>query len=482
MFKIHFFPLLIALLTTTTACLRSEETSWLELPKIETTSVHQIGTTSFAYKCTILNEGSGQITAFGIVYGTAPNLTIEKDHSTNILEQSSNLDPNASHWVKNLPINQKIYVRAYATNPAGTSYGAMREVYLQRSVESLNIFPVHLELEEEQTSSLRLTFTPNNPQNTKVNWTCTPSDVATINGEGEVKALKVGTATITAVSQDRNVQATCHLTIKKKNIPITALRLLPELTLHLGESQVIDYEIIPTQATDPTVLWTSSDESIVKVENGRVTALAQGEATITLSTTDRKQSATCRIIVLPHRIAVSEIVLDTKSKTLILGASFRLKATIRPSNADNKVVKWTSSNPIVATVDQQGMVKGLKVGLANITATALDGQHQATCQLKVQESTGESPTFVEMKKQIDAFTTEFKADKKDIEQAINQNNRDDMDYYYGQLHDYYLPKLAKLARETNQKQKEMTDHEMKLLTEELKAINNEINQLLAKCQ
>ncbi|MDO5074626.1 MAG: Ig-like domain-containing protein [Bacteroidales bacterium] len=480
--SLHTLALLLTTLGLLWACGPTQEDTPLEAPSVETTKVFNIGTTGFSYICRILNEGSGDITACGIVYATQPQPTLQTARSTNLLAPPTDLTLPTEHRVEGLDINQKYYVRAYATNPAGTSYGATREVYLQRSVEGLNILPESLELEEEQTFVLKLKFTPDNPQNARVTWSCTPSDVGTINDEGEITALKAGTATITAHSQDRDVQATCHLTVKKKVIPVASLHLLPQLTLHLGESQTLAYEVLPAEATERTVLWSSSNESVVQVKDGRVSARAEGQVTITLSTPDGKHTATCHIIVLPRRIAVSGIDLDSKSKTLPLGAAFQLKATIRPANADNKVLKWTSSHPTVASVDQQGRVQALKVGKTTITVTTLDGQHQASCQVQVQEATGESPTFVEMKKKIDAFQAEFQADKKDIEKAIADKNRDDMDYYYGQLHDYYQPLLMQLAQEASKRKKEMTAQELQLLQEALNLINHEINQLLAKCQ
>ena len=123
---------------------------------------------------------------------------------------------------------------------------------------------------------------------------------------------------------------------------------------------------------DDTVSWKSSNESVATVDQkGTVTAKKPGTATITATAVDGKVSAKCEITVEP--IKSSDITLSTRAATLNVGKTLTLKATVYPTNASNKTVTWSSSNPKVATVNASGKVTGKKAGTAVITAKTADG-------------------------------------------------------------------------------------------------------------
>lgn len=90
----------------------------------------------------------------------------------------------------------------------------------------------------------------------------------------------------------------------------------------------------------------------------------------------------------PDVTPVTGVKLDITTKTLAIGESFALKATVEPSNADNKDVRWSSSDPAIASVDKDGKVKALKVGTCTITVTTDDGNFTATCKITVTTATG----------------------------------------------------------------------------------------------
>lgn len=92
--------------------------------------------------------------------------------------------------------------------------------------------------------------------------------------------------------------------------------------------------------------------------------------------------------VTPDAIAVTGIKLDATSKTLAVGESFTLKATVEPANADNKKVRWSSSNSTIASVDKDGKVQALQAGTCKITVTTDDGDYTADCEITVSIATG----------------------------------------------------------------------------------------------
>jgi len=141
--------------------------------------------------------------------------------------------------------------------------------------------------------------------------------------------------------------------------------------------------VLPENATNRNVTWSSSNPAVATVANGIVTAVSLGEATITATTEDGGHTATSEITVsLTPTIPVTDVTLSRASTTLVAGAEFTLTATVLPANADNKTVTWTSSNPDIATV-VNGIVTAVAVGVARIIATTEDGNHTATSPVSV---------------------------------------------------------------------------------------------------
>lgn len=134
--------------------------------------------------------------------------------------------------------------------------------------------------------------------------------------------------------------------------------------------------VLPTDATDKTVIWSSSNNDIASVDNkGEVTAVGPGTATITATANDGSgKAASCRITVNepytpPAIVHVTGISLDRKTATIKKGSILQLSATVTPSNADDKTVRWESSNTDVASVDDNGEVTAIAPGTATITVT-----------------------------------------------------------------------------------------------------------------
>jgi hypothetical protein len=158
----------------------------------------------------------------------------------------------------------------------------------------------------------------------------------------------------------------------------------------IGESDFLTATILPETASNKDIVWTSSDEEIAVVnEYGVVTAVALGEATITATTTDGSDlSASCKVTVVPT--LAESITLNVAEASLKVNETTTLTATVLPETATNKSVTWTSSNESVATVDANGMVTALEVGVATITATTADGSDlSASCKVTVLATPGD---------------------------------------------------------------------------------------------
>lgn len=156
-------------------------------------------------------------------------------------------------------------------------------------------------------------------------------------------------------------------------IPVGSITLdLDEISITEGNDTQLSYVVLPENATDKTIVWTSSDESVAKVdETGTVHAVSPGIATITASSSDGKQTATCIVTVTAY-VPVTDISIDKTSINVLKGKTALLTARVLPANATHKTVQWNSSNNEVCTVSENGLVKGITVGEATVTVTSLD--------------------------------------------------------------------------------------------------------------
>ena len=118
-------------------------------------------------------------------------------------------------------------------------------------------------------------------------------------------------------------------------------------------------------------------------QNGKVTAVKAGSATVTVKTTDGGKSASCAVTVNAKVFPVTGVTLNKDTMTLTEGETGTLTATVAPDNASDKSVTWSSSAPDVATVDQNGKVTAVKKGTATITVKTTDGGKTAACEVTV---------------------------------------------------------------------------------------------------
>ena len=173
-------------------------------------------------------------------------------------------------------------------------------------------------------------------------------------------------------------------TSREVEVKVTGITLNSEaLELTEGDSFKLTATVIPEIATDKTIIWSSSNASIADVENGMVTAVKAGVATITAASRDGGAEASCTVTVSGKGIPVESVTLDIKSVELVIGETITLTATVKPDNATDSEVKWTTNNAAVATVEN-GVVTARKAGAASITATA--GGMNATCTVTVSDA------------------------------------------------------------------------------------------------
>ena len=252
------------------------------------------------------------------------------------------------------------------------------------AVTGVSLDKTELTLKSGEKATLTATVTPEDATDKTVTWTTSDAAVVAVD-KGEVLAGKPGKATITVKTNDGGKTATCSITVEAATVAVTGVSLdKTELSLTEGGSATLKATVTPEDATDKTVSWKSSDSAVATVdENGKVTAVKAGSATITVTTKDGSKTATCKVTVVAGTVAVTGVSLDKTSLDLYPGEYAILNATVTPEDATDKTVSWKSSDSAVATVDENGKVTAVKAGSATITVTTTDGGKTATCKVTV---------------------------------------------------------------------------------------------------
>ena len=261
-------------------------------------------------------------------------------------------------------------------------------------------------LKVTETLTLVATVLPENATNKSVIWKSSNEAVAVVDENGVVTAVGVGEAIITATTTDgSNLSASCKVTV----VPTLAETITldkTEISLEATETATLVASVLPELTTDKSVEWSSSDETVVIVdENGVVSAIALGKAIITATTTDGSDlSASCKVIVVPT--LAESITLDKTGISLEATETATLVATVLPELTTNKSVEWSSTDKAVAVVDENGVVTAVAVGEATITATTADGTNlSASCTVTVVPTLAESITLDKTEISLEATET-----------------------------------------------------------------------------
>jgi uncharacterized protein YjdB len=259
--------------------------------------------------------------------------------------------------------------------------GASRRV----RVAGISLNKSALSLEAGSTETLFENISPKDASDKSVGWVSDKPNVASVSQNGTLTAVAPGTAIVSAKTNDGNFTAVCRVTVTAAKIRVTGLGLNKTLlSLEAGYSERLTETITPLDASDKSVEWASSNPSIAQVaQNGTITAVASGMATISAKTVDGGHIASCSLTVMPAKISVAGISLDIASFSIEARKTATLTETITPHDASDKSVEWTSDNPSVARVAQNGLITALSAGTATITAKANDGGFTASCSLSV---------------------------------------------------------------------------------------------------
>ncbi|MFQ9212061.1 Ig-like domain-containing protein [Eubacterium ventriosum] len=241
---------------------------------------------------------------------------------------------------------------------------------------------------------IRYSVLPNNATNTNVTFKSLNEKVAIVDANGVVTGVSEGNADIVITTEEGGFEAKC--TVRVDGIDARGIERVGDKTVTMGLNQTrqLQVKITPSDTTNKNVQWTSSNNSVATVDsNGVVISKNSGSTIITATTHNGLKTEFFIEVETP----VTNITLNSNEINLNPGGTFKLDATVNPSNASNKNIKWISANESIATVDQSGNVTADVAGTTYISAVSADGKVVATCTVNVSKPVVTKPAKVKIK-------------------------------------------------------------------------------------
>ena len=275
-----------------------------------------------------------------------------------------------------------------ATAKANNKITAVCEVKVPIHTEGITLNETEIkDLLKGKTAKLTVSFVPENTEDSReVRWTSDDPSVATVDANGTVKALKEGTATITAETVVGGHKASCTVTVKEIHLNMDDVELDEKANpteMLKGTTHKIVVKLTENVTDDVTYTYTSLNEDVATVDaNGVVKALKAGEAEIKVLVKAGEAEKELTYKVTVKEIPLESIEIKGDVTSLEEGKTTKLNVVFNPTNTtDDKTVVWSSSDTKVATVDANGVVKAVKAG--NVKITAKVGDKTAEYALKV---------------------------------------------------------------------------------------------------
>lgn len=243
-------------------------------------------------------------------------------------------------------------------------------------LSEINVYPKSIDMDISESYKLNIEYIPSNASDKTTKYYSSNSEVAYISREGIITALKSGTSIITITSNGKSTTMTVN--VKKKDestpsIPVNYISLsVTSITLNVLEEQTVTATINPSNASNKNLSWSSSNNNVVSVNNGKIKALKEGTATITVTSSNNKK-ATLKVEVkaLLKDNSPKEIYINLTSLKLKPKETKQLKTTVLPLSASQEVT-WVASSDCV-TVSNTGLVKANKTGKATVSAITKNG-------------------------------------------------------------------------------------------------------------
>lgn len=263
----------------------------------------------------------------------------------------------------------------------GTNIKKEFPIHINRHPEEIELNYEEYSLYVDETVQLKVNIYPEDTTNKDVIWKSYNESVVSVNEEGQVKAVGVGEAKIEVTTVDGGLKKSCIINV---HLPVEGIKLnYEEFTLKgIGQEVQLEAIIMPENAFNKNVIWESTNPTVAMVdETGRVRAVGEGETIVVAVTENGGFMAMCTITVKDEIINIhmsdTEVMLD-------INAVYQLTVLNDLNNKiDNQLIKWSSNNNNVVTVDENGSIRAISSGSAEVIATV--GSVTTKCKIIVSD-------------------------------------------------------------------------------------------------
>lgn len=259
----------------------------------------------------------------------------------------------------------------------------------ERAVQSISIgglsaVETSLVMEGGQTRQLTAIISPADAAMQEVTWSADTNNVK-VSPDGLVTAYKVGNATVTASCG--GMRASIGVAVTSNDVDVASFDLIPhEITVGVGQTAALRPQVLPLNASNPSGFWYvyNNDPHVALVGDTTevdlneatvvVRGAAAGDADVIVFSNGYADAASCTVHVVENYTPAENVTVSTGvGRSLRVGDTATLTATVTPAAATDKTVMWTSSDPDVVTVDQSGNITVAGVGEATVTAEIWNG-------------------------------------------------------------------------------------------------------------
>ena len=249
-----------------------------------------------------------------------------------------------------------------------------------------------------QSYQLIHTIKPSNATKKGVTWSSSNTNVVSVSN-GKIVGKSSGKARITVTTNDGRYSAYTDVTVINRPSSNSSSNSKPSsssssgssisssidiikdtIELNKGSEEKLEYKL-SQDLTDSIIIWKSSNTDVAVVKNGIVTAISDGEATITATINGKDIKDTCKIIV--KKLDLTGIVFEDESLSISVGKTLKLTLNALPSGADLPSLKWDVDNKDILSVSDEGVIKGINVGEAIVTVSSMDGKYSASINIVV---------------------------------------------------------------------------------------------------
>lgn len=249
----------------------------------------------------------------------------------------------------------------------------------------LIVDPSNIRMVVGDEQQITATVTPSNATYKNLNWEVGNTNIVSIDN-GKVTALSPGTTYVKITTEKQKIGRVVNVIVTEQEKLIKEIIVNePNIEMYVGDTKKIEYKIDPSDATNRKISYNIDNKEVVGFDrDGNIVGIKEGKAVVTLSSSNDIK-ATINITVKNKEIPVTSVTLSPNSLQLEVNAEKTIVAKVKPNNATNKEITWTSSNTKIATVND-GKVKGLSEGSTTIIAKTNNGK-TATAKVSVGSPT-----------------------------------------------------------------------------------------------